>query len=422
MRELTLTLTSMAHGGSAMGRDGEGRAIFVPFAIPGEEVRVQIASDKRTYARADLVEILQASPDRVEARCPHFALCGGCHFQHMRYDSQLRAKQDVVRDQLKRIGGLEQVDIRPILPNPSPWAYRIDVTLFPTPEGGLGFWSPGSRRVIPFDTCHIIHPALLQLWQDFELSLPELRKLTLRIGDDEALLAALEVNDVEPPEIQVDFPVSVSIVLPDGTSASLVGDNFLVQSVKGRDFRVSPGCYFPPCPAATSLLVDAVLSYAALSETKCVLELYSGVGMLTTFLADRAGGLIGIEPNPDAVADATYNLYHSERVTLYQGRVEEIVPLLPDTVDVVVASPSSGGLTPAAIHAVVAAAPERLVYVSTDVATLARDGKQLSRSGYDLVEIQPIDMCPQTFQIDTVSSWQRAPAGRRVPGSTATTQ
>jgi len=412
IREFTLTLTSVAHGGSAVGRDENGRAIFVPFAIPGEEVRVRIAADKRQYARADLVEILRASPERVEPRCPHFTLCGGCHYQHMTYDYQLEAKQEVVRDQLIRLAGLRAV-VRATLPNPTPWAYRIDATLSPTPEGGLGYWSPRERRVIPIETCHIIHPSLMQLWQDLELSLPELRKLTLRVGDDEALLVALEVEDVEPPELHVDFPVSVSIVLPDGTSASLIGDNFLIQSVKGRDFRVSPGCSFPPSPSVTPLLVDIVLTYAALSESKSVLELFSGVGLLTSFMAEQAGQVIGVEPNSDAIMDATYNLADDQRVTLYQGKVEEIVPLLGESIDVVVVTPPSSGLAPALLDAIVEVAPERVVYISSDVATLARDGKQMARNAYDLVEVQPIDMCPQTFRIDTVSLWLRAGAAQR---------
>ena len=120
MTELTLELTIMAHGGAAMGRDENGRPIFVPFTIPGETVRVRLTTEKRHFARAELVDVLQPSPDRAELRCPHFGECGGCHFQHMTYDAQLKAKQVVVGDQMQRIGGFKSVKVQPVKANPCP--------------------------------------------------------------------------------------------------------------------------------------------------------------------------------------------------------------------------------------------------------------------------------------------------------------
>lgn len=407
MQEIILELTAMAHGGSAMGRDQQGRAVFVPGAIPGEKVRAKIVDQKRNFARATMVELIERSPNRVEPRCSHFGVCGGCHLQQMAYDTQLEVKRNVVIDQLKRIGNLEGIDVQATLATPTPWAYRIEISLSPNPEGGVGLWSPALKKIIAIEECHIIQPELLQLWRDFELSLPGLRKLTLRMGDDEALLAALEVDDVQPPELHVDFPLSVAIVLPNRTAASLVGDNFLVQSVKGRDFRVSPGCYFQPNPGATGLIVDQVMSYAGLTGSESVLEAYSGVGLLTAFLAEQAGQVIGIERNPDALADAASNLHDFDNISLYEGQVDEIVPLLKTSPDIGVVNPEASGLSRLSSQAIAASAPERLIYVSSDVATFSRDSKQLSRSGYRLVQVQPIDANPQTFHIDTVSLFRR---------------
>ena len=395
----------MAHGGAAMGRDSNGRPIFVPYTIPGEKVRVRLTNEKRHYARAELLEIFEPSPDRSEPRCPHFGNCGGCHFQHMTYEAQLRAKQTVVADQLQRIGGFDRIQVHPVQPNPFPWGYRMDTSLSPVPGGGLGYWSPQKREVIAIEACPIIHPRLQELWQDVDLDLPGLRKLTLRMGDDEALLAALEVNDVEPPELETDFPVSVALVLPDQTSASLVGDNYIVQQVKGRDFRVSPGCFFQPSPAAAGLLVDAVLAYASLSGSETVVDLYSGVGMLTAFLAESGAAVTAVELNPDAIADTAVNLNDFDNVTLYEGLVEEISPLLDAQPELLVVDPPDGGLPPAVIESIIRLAPARLIYVSTDLPALARDGKKLAHAGYQLMEVQPIDMTPQSFQIDTVSLW-----------------
>jgi 23S rRNA (uracil1939-C5)-methyltransferase len=407
MTDLTLTLTIMAHGGAAMGRDDNGRPTFVSYTIPGETVRAQLTTEKRNYARADLLEIIAPSPDRIAPRCAHFGECGGCHFQHMTYAAQLTAKQTVVADQLQRIGGFDDVNVQPVMPNPTIWGYRSDVSFSPVPGGGLGFWSPQKREVIPIENCPIIHPRLQELWQDVDLDLPGLRKLTLRVGDDEALLAALEIDDIEPPELTADFPVSVAIVLPDKTAASLVGDNYSVQRVRERDFRVSPGCFFPPSPAAVELLVDAVLAYANLSGTETILELYSGVGLLTAFLAEQAAALTCVELNADAVADTAVNLNEFENITLYEGLAEEIVPLLKMNPDLIVVDPPSGGLASGVIDSIARLAPARLVYVSADLPALARDGKKLAQAGYRLTAVQPIDMTPHTFQIDTVSLWQR---------------
>jgi len=407
METITLDLVSMAHGGAALGKDKRGRTIFVPYGIPGEKVRVTITGDKKKYANAELVELLKASPDRVEPPCPHFGPCGGCHFQHMRYEAQLKVKQNVAADQLERLGGLKKVRVRPTLPNPNPYAYRVDMALSPAAEGGLGYWSPALREVIAIEVCPISHPRLVELLHDIDLDLPGLRKLMLRIGVDEALLAAVEVEDVEPPELEADFPISVAIVLPDHTAASLVGDHYIVQAVKGRDFRVSPGCFFYPSPAAAEHIVDTVMKYAVLNGTETVVEPYSGVGTLTAFLSPAAGQVIAIEANPDAVTDAAVNLEDTGNVSVYQGYTEDILPTLDVRGSVMVVHPPTEGLSRAAVQAVKEAAPRRLIYVSSDVATLARDSKQLSRDGYRLVEVQPVDMTPQNFQVDTISLWQR---------------
>ncbi|MCI0398840.1 MAG: class I SAM-dependent RNA methyltransferase [Chloroflexi bacterium] len=405
MATITLTLTDMAHGGAALGRDDKDRVIFVPLAIPGEKVQVEIVEDKKRYARGRLVEVLEPSPARVVPRCPHFGPCGGCQYQHIEYAGQLRFKETIVRDQLERIGGLAGVVVRPCLANPEPWAYRVDTAFNPAPGGGLGYWSPALGQVMPIEVCYIIRPELLELYQDVDLELPGLRRLTLRVGDGGALLAALEVEDVEPPALEADFPVSVSIVLPDGTAANLVGDNYLVQTIKERDFRVSAGVFFYPSPPATALLVDSVLGYAALTGAETVLEAYSGAGTLTAFLAPAAASLVAVEANPDAVADAAVNLDEFDNVSLYQGTAEAVLPLLDVIPQVMVVDPPAEGLSPAVLDQIRRLTPGRLVYVSADAATLARDGKRLAAAGYTLLELQPIDMFPQAFPILTVSAW-----------------
>lgn len=406
MESLTLELTDMANGGDALGRDEDGRVIFVPFAIPGETVRVEIVEDKGRFAHARLKEVVKPSPQRIEPRCPHFGVCGNCHWQHIEYEAQLAYKQEIVKDQLARIGHLEEVNVRPTLPNPEPWTYRTDVEFSPAPDGELGFWSSVLGEVMPVEVCYVIREPLLELFQDVDLTLPELRNLTLRLGDDDSLLVGLEVEGVEAPHLAVDFPVSAAMILPDGSAANLVGDNYVVKAVKGRNFRVSAGSFFYPSPPATGQLIDTVLAFGAFTGAETVCEAYCGVGTITAFLSERVAEIIGIEMAPDAVADAVYNLADTENVTLYEGGVAEVLAGIPIRPDVVVLDPPQDGLSREAVEEILKLGAPRIIYVSADPATLARDGRQLNEAGYDPQVVQPIDMKPQNFRAHSVSLWE----------------
>jgi 23S rRNA (uracil1939-C5)-methyltransferase len=407
MKDLTLKMDDFAYGGSVIGRDKRGRPVFVQGTIPGETVKAAVFQDKGRYARANLLDVIHVSSDRVQPRCPHFGLCTGCHYQHMTYQTQLRAKQDVVRDQLKRIGKMKKPKVLPTLPNPVPWSYAIEVSLSPTEDGRLGFWSSKLQQVIPIDTCSILQPNLLELFQDIDLELEGLRKLSLRIDSDGNMSAALEVDGVEPPQLEVDFPVSIAIVLPDRNAASLIGDPYLVQEVKGQRFRVSPGCFFQPSLSGAELLLDVVQMYAGLKGNELVVEAYSGVGMLTAFLAAEAREVVAIEVNDDAVADLVANLDYLDNVRLYHGLVEETLPALDVRPDLLVANPGTRGLAAPIIGNIKKMGPRRLIYVSSELASLARDAKILGRAGFRMVEVQPLDIHPQTYHVDTVSVWKK---------------
>ena len=411
MLDLTLTLTDMAHGGLALGRDKGGRAIFVPYAIPGETVRVHVPDDRRGFARAELLEVLQPSSDRVTPRCRHFGICGNCHFQHMTYAAQLRAKDDATRDQLTRVGGLKNPPLRPILPAPEVYGYRAETALFPADEGGLGYWSPVERRIFRVAECPILAPALEAALPDLDVDLPGLRRLSLRLGDDEELLAALEIEDVEPPELLVDFPVSVSIVLPDHTAASLIGDPYLLRTIGGREFRFSPGVPYPVNPAAAELWAGIILELSELAPDDTVLENPGGAGWLTATLAARAAQVIAIEANPDAVADAADNLDAFDNVAIYQGTEEEVFPALDAEPDVVLLRTGlyrlEEGLSPAAFRLLERLRPRRRVVITGEVGALAKDAKRLVKIGYRPVAFQPVDLTPQGFWVEVVSVWRK---------------
>lgn len=407
MTELELKTINYAYGGSVVAHDDNGRPVFVQGALPGETVRAALTVDKERFAHAYVTEVVEASPARVTPRCPHYGPCGGCHYQHINYEEQLLAMRLVVGDQLQRIGGLKNVDILPVVASPDRWEYAYEAVFSPTDGGGLGYWSPRQREIIPIETCPITQPRIMTLFNDIDLDLPDLRKLTLRLDSQEEMLAALEVEDVEAPLLEVDFPVSVSIVLPDKTAASLIGDPHLIYEIKGRDFRVSPGCFFQPNLSMVEALVQIVIDFAGLAGGERVLELYSGVGLLTAFLAEQAGEVMAVEYNSDAVADMVVNLADLDNVALYHGLVEEVLPSIASRPDLIVVDPGRNGLAKPVVAQIGALAPQRLVYVGTDLARTARDSKELTNAGFTLVRVQPLDMRPQTYHIDTVSLWTK---------------
>ena len=242
-----LQLSAMAHGGSALGLHS-GRVIFVPYTIPGERVRVEIVKVHTRWARARLLEVLEPSPHRVEPPCPHFGpgKCGGCHLQHIAYEMQAELKQQVVIDQLARLGDLRDIDVQDTIGAAEPWGYRNHALFSLTPEGTLGFLTADSAdevlEIVPVKECLILDPLLDDLWVALDMEWPQLYRLSLRCGSATGdLLAVFELDHYEDFDIEVDFPVSCTLLLADGEVVVLMGNPYLIEYVAGRDYRVSAG-------------------------------------------------------------------------------------------------------------------------------------------------------------------------------------
>ncbi|MGD9101459.1 MAG: 23S rRNA (uracil(1939)-C(5))-methyltransferase RlmD [Anaerolineae bacterium] len=402
----SLTPTAMAHGGAALGRH-EGRVVFVPGAIPGETVRVEIVEDKKRFARAQVIDIIQASPDRVTPRCAHVPQCGGCQWQHIAYPRQLALKTEVVRDQLTRVGGVVDPPVRPTRPAPSPWGYRNRIT-FHADDERLGFQRAASHDIIAIDACHIADLRLMALYDDLDLDLPDLTRLTLMAGHDEDdLLMAFETRRDKLPELHVDFPISC-VHLVNGDEAipvNLIGNNHVTQRVGEHSYRVSAGRFFQVNTAVAALLVELVLDWLASVPDGVILDAYCGVGLFTLPLARQSDLVIAVELDPGATEDLILNLDQVENVEVIEGPVEAVLPDLvqEEALHGVVVDPPRQGLDVAVIDALVANGPSRLVYVSCDPATLARDVKRLARGDYTLTDVQPLDMFPQTYHVETVA-------------------
>lgn len=408
---IELTLSAMAHGGAALGRH-EGRVIFVPGALPGEMVRVEITQDKDRFAHARLVEVVEPSPDRVTPRCPHVPECGGCQWQHIDYARQVTLKRDVVLDQLTRIAGVADPPVRPTVAAPSPWAYRNRVTFHVGDDDQLGFRRAASHGVVPIQECHIADPRLMAVYDDLDLDLPDLTRLSLIAGSDEDdLLLALATEGDEPPTLSVDFPISCVHLVGDQQPipVNLIGRNHVTQRIDGYAYRVSAGRFFQVNTAVAAVLTELVLNWLNPSPDDTVLDAYCGVGLFTLPLAERSSLVVAVELDPGATEDLILNLGDTENVEVIEGHVEAVLPDLVrmEPLHGLVVDPPRQGLDVVVIDALAANGPPRLVYVSCDPATLARDVKRLLRGGYTLDDVQPVDMFPQTYHIETVALFTR---------------
>lgn len=383
---LVVQLDAMTYGGDAIGRV-DGKVVFVQGGIAGERVRAEIVDERERFTRARVIDVVKASPHRVPPRCPHFgfdaAACGGCQWQHIDYAAQLQFKAGIVREQLKRIGRIDAPPalVRAMLPSPDVWAYRNHAAFSVTPHGQAGFQAAHSNAVVPIRECHIVQPPIAAWLARGAAIGKDVRQLHVRSSRSETV----EVWGV--PD------------LPPATATFQIGE---------ATFTVSADSFFQVNTSLIETLVDLVIGGLDLRGGETVVDAYCGVGLFSRFIAPRAGRVIGIESSPGAVADARENLAAFDNVELHEGRVETIVPGIRAGVDAVVVDPPRAGCGPKVIEAIVRQRVKRLVYVSCDPATLARDARQLIEGGYTLLRVQPIDMFPQTYHIESIACFEAA--------------
>lgn len=399
-------LDRMAHGGMAMGRY-QGQAVFVPRALPGERVRVHVTERKERVVHAAPLEILRPSPAREMPRCEHFVLgaSGPDPWQIIEYTHQLRYKREILTDQLQRLGDIKDPVVHPVIESPEPWGYRTQMTFAMARTGQPGYWADDRQTVLPAEGCHVLHSDLYDMLSLLDLEAPGIKRVRFQIGtqpDDRMII--IEASAEDAPEIEVDLPLSINLLLPDNEPVNLIGSSHVTYQILDRTFRVTAGAYFHPNPAMVPTLLHEVLARLDPDDEESVLELYSGVGLLTAFIAQRAGLVVSVESYPPAVTDADDNTADLENIDLVEGAAEEVLDELEGPFGAVVVDPTPAGLSSEVVEALGRLNAPKLVYVSYDPASLARDVKRLARSGYRLLDVQPIDMTPQAPYITSVAS------------------
>lgn len=402
-----ITPFTQSYGGDSLGRLPDGRAVFTPFAIPGEKIRIRLVEEKRGHARAELLEVLEPSSERIQPVCPHFQACGGCHYQHMSYPAQLAAKTEIIRDQLTRLGGLKDVKVNPIVASPVQTHYRNHVQFHLTPEGKLGYHQFDNSGVLPIRECYLPEPVLNQVWPmlSFEPG-TEIERIGLRCGVDEDVQLVLESNEMEPPDFLVeDLPVSAVHLGPGGPFV-LAGSHTIEFQVLEKTFQVSAGSFFQVNTGIAGLIVTHLLEtipqFQTLGPQTTLLDVYSGAGLFSAFFADKVGRIIAIESSPSAADDYVVNLDAYNSIEIYEAPAEAVLPTLNVQPDIVLVDPPRSGIDKQALDGLIRLKPPLIAYISCDPATLSRDVRRLTAAGYRLVQVTPFDMFPQTYHVETV--------------------
>ena len=375
-----------AHGGEAVGRMPDGRAVFVAHAIPGETVTVVVTEDHKRWCRARLVDVATASVDRVDPPCPYFGpgQCGGCRLQHIDGDRQRALLRQVVVDQLERLGRIADPPVAETVPAGS-FGYRNRARFGVTPAGSLGYRRMATNDLLPIDRCLLLDEATQRLRDD--------------VGDGHR--GAHEV------EIRTGLAGAAALAEPGGRL--LRGDGVLTEEVAGFSFQVSPRSFFQSNRRGAAILLDLVRTAAGVTAGDTALDLYAGVGLFARGLAADGATVVAVEGSASSVADARLNLDGSAEVVA--GAVAAVVHrmLAEDRrFDVVVLDPPRKGAGRDVIEAVGGLARRAIVIVACDPAALGRDAGILAGAGWRLTRAVPVDQFAQTGHLEVVATFARA--------------
>jgi len=380
---ITVALESWGRLGEAMANYA-GWDVFVFGGIPGELVVAEVVRVYRRHAAAHTVEVLEPSPDRVEPPCPYYGACTGCQWQHLAYRRQLSAKRDLVVDALTRVGDLGGVHVMETVPSPDQYGYRNHARFTVRAGGSMGFVHRESRRFVRIDRCMLMHPGVNHLLSILQDKVGETSQLSVRAGKDTG------VSLIQPlifhPELDLD-----------------TGQKHYLDSVNGRQFKVSSPSFFQVNVSQTAQLLQVVNEGLGLTGSEILLDAYAGVGTFAVLLASQVKKVLAIEESTAAVADAQENAAGLENVEFLIGKTEDVLLDLTEVPDAVVLDPPRSGCQPVALESLVRLAPKRVVYVSCDVETLARDLKFLCQQAYNLEKVVPLDMFPQTYHVECVA-------------------
>lgn len=438
---LTVFVEDLTHDGQGVAKV-DGYPLFIKGALPDEEVEIHVIKALKKYGFAKLLNVTKPSPFRVEAPCPVFSVCGGCQLQHLSYEGQLMVKEKQVRSAMERIGKIHTT-VLPVKGMENPWRYRNKSQIpFGTENGRIvaGFYKSGSHEIADTPTCLIqseeadrLMVALKEKAAEFDLApydentgLGQLRHLVVRkahVTGETMIILVTKSRKLNRLGELVEFllkqePTTVSImhnvnsvrtnVIFGEETHVLWGKSHIVDLIGDTQFEISARSFYQVNPVQTQVLYQQALDYAELTGTEDVLDAYCGIGTISLFLAKQAKSVLGVEIVAPAVEDARRNaiLNGIENATFRIGAAENVISELyaeGKVPDVVVVDPPRKGLDPQLVETLVTHKPRRIVYVSCNPATLARDLRLFEDGGYTIHEVQPVDMFPHTTHVEAVT-------------------
>jgi len=437
----SIVIEDIGSNGEGVGRI-KGITVFVDNGVPGDKLNIKIEVLKKNYAIGRIIEILKPSQDRKSPECPEAELCGGCQIQHIDYIAQLRLKTNMVKAATERIGKLENVLIHDTLGMDIPKQYR-NKAQFPVAvmdgKAIVGFYKKGSHEIVNTESCHIQHGINDKITRIFREYMDRhrvsaydeatgkglIRHIITKVGFNTGeIMVVVVTNGRELPhgddlvnDFLTEIPGIKSIIqninirkgnkILGNECITLYGKDHIVDYIGKLKFSISPLSFFQVNPTQTDVLYEKALEYAALTGNETVYDIYCGIGTISLFLAQKAKKVYGVEVVDAAIEDAKENarINGINNAEFFVGEAEIVVPKLYKQglkADVVVVDPPRKGCDEKVLDTIVKMNPERVVYVSCNPATLARDLRYLDDKGYKTVEIQPVDMFPHTTHVEAI--------------------
>ena len=434
-------ICDLGEGGEGIGKI-QDFTVFIPNALIGDLVEIKLTKVKKNYGFGEIVRMITPSSERVSGGCEKEAVCGGCQFQALRYEKQLEWKQNKVKNCLTRIGKLADIEVEPTLGMKEPYHYRNKAQYPVRQVNGkveIGFFAPKSRKVVPIDNCPIQHPMneqIIKLVKAFlienQISIYDdethkglVRHLMIRTGyQAKEIMVCLVINGKTLPHSEKlieklkEIPEVTSVVLNHHTQNTpvilgerctiLYGKEEITEQIGKLKFKLSPLAFFQVNPTQTEVLYQKALEFANLTGSETVWDAYCGIGTISLFLAQKAKKVYGVEIISEAIENAKENaklngIYNTE---FYAGKAEEIIPKLYKegiVADTIVVDPPRKGCDQKLLETLKDMTPNKIVYVSCDPATLARDIAYLTNvAEYKVEKVQPVDMFPSTSHVESV--------------------
>lgn len=435
-----LDIIDLGASGEGIGKINEF-TVFVPGTVTGDRVEVRIVKVKKSFGYGKVIRTITPSPFRQDIICEVAHQCGGCQLQHMNYQAQLDWKTKKVQDCITRIGGLRDIHVKDTLGMENPLNYRNKAQYPIREENGeikIGFFAQRSHRIVPSDECHIqderntqIISIIKEFLVKYKISIYNeethkglVRHLMIKTGYySNQIMVCLVINGKNLPHTEElvkclnRIPEISSILINHNTAKGnvilgqdvtiLYGEDYIIDQIGDLKFKISPLSFFQVNPLQTKVLYDKALEYAELTGEETVWDAYCGIGSISLFLAQKAKKVYGVEIVPQAIENAKENakLNGMANCEFYTGKAEEVIPDLYNQgiiADTIVVDPPRKGCDIKLLETLVQMAPNKIVYVSCDPATLARDLAYLVQEGYKVEEVQPVDMFPHTTHCETV--------------------